>query len=273
MRLRNSFVLLAVVTAVTVLIGASSIAWADGLVANWRLSEASGSTSFADSSGNGNNGTLVGSDSVISMTGGSYPASPVGTGVYFNGVSGPNTYINVPYNAALSPTTDLTLSAWVYIPNTLSSSSPKEPIFSLWNPTNTSTQGASGGNECYQFGPSLISTELSFRDYLGFGGDQYFNGGSSAYPSHKYTQNQWMLLTVVFDAGPVGQNTNYMTVYENGQVWHSGQFNLNLGGDPTKLYGQERSGGPLAVAGGGVTSTANEWLGGLSDLGIWNVRG
>ena len=53
-----------------------------------------------------NSGTLVGSDSVVSMNGGSYPASPVGTGVYFNGLSGTGNYVSVPYNAAMSGTTE-----------------------------------------------------------------------------------------------------------------------------------------------------------------------
>ena len=104
MRVYKSCLCLLALAALAVWAGASGIARADDLVANWMLGEPSGSSSFADASGNGNTGTLVGTDSVVSMNGGAYLASPVGTGVYFNGLSGKDNYVNVPYNPALART-------------------------------------------------------------------------------------------------------------------------------------------------------------------------
>jgi hypothetical protein len=274
MRVYKKCFCLVAFAALAVLAGASNVARADGLVANWMLGEPSGSTSFADASGNGNTGTLVGTDSVVSMTGGAYPASPVGTGIYFNGLSGEDNYINVPYNPALSPTADLTLSAWVYIPNALTGAAPKESIFGIWNPSNNNSQNAPGGNECYQFGLSLNASLLEFRDAGGAAGDQYFGDlyTSATYPNHKYTQGQWMLLTAVFDQGPVGQSVNYLTVYENGEVWHSGEYNVSFPAPGPIPLLPAQSAQPLQLAGGANgTATGNEWLGGLSDLGIWNV--
>ena len=96
MRVYNKYFCLVALVLLVVLAGASGIARADGLVANWPFNGPSGSTSFADASGNGNTGTLVGTDTVTSV-----PA-PIGTGLYFNGLSGTGNYISVPYNAAMS---------------------------------------------------------------------------------------------------------------------------------------------------------------------------
>ena len=105
MRVYNKYFCLVALVLLVVLAGASGIARADGLVANWPFNGPSGSTSFADASGNGNTGTLWDRH----MT--SVPA-PIGTGLYFNGLSGTGNYISVPYNAAMSGVNvnDLTIS-------------------------------------------------------------------------------------------------------------------------------------------------------------------
>ena len=51
------------------LVGLATEVRADGLIANWKLNEPAGSTSFADSSGNGNTGTLYGTDTLTTIAG------------------------------------------------------------------------------------------------------------------------------------------------------------------------------------------------------------
>ena len=60
------------------------------LLANWAFNGNGGSagTTFTDLSGNGNTGTLYGSDTVTNMAAKGYPAAPVGGGLYFNGATG-----------------------------------------------------------------------------------------------------------------------------------------------------------------------------------------
>ena len=83
------------------------------LLANWAFNGNGGSagTTFTDLSGNGNTGTLYGSDTVTNMAAKGYPAAPVGGGLYFNGATGTGNYIGVPYNSQFSGTNDLTVSA------------------------------------------------------------------------------------------------------------------------------------------------------------------
>ena len=252
MNLWKASVCLATLTVLALWVGASDVARADDLLANWMFNQLSGSTSFADSSGNGNTGTLVGSDSVVSMNGTTYPASPVGTGLYFNGLSSTGNYVSVPYNSALSGMGDLTLSAWIYLPAALTSSSPKEEIFNLWN--------QNGGAECYQFGFGFAASWLTFRDPGGNGYDQYF------VTKNHQTPGQWMLLTAVFDQGTPSTAVNWLTIYENGAVERSGEYNLKAPPNGVIPLPSANTGQPLELAGGD-----NEWNGGLSDLGIWNT--
>ena len=253
MRSRNSFVLLVVLGALTVLIGTSGIARADDLLANWMFNEPTGSTSFADSSGNGNSGTLAGPDSVVSMNGGAYPASPVGTGVYFNGLSGTGNYVSVPYSSAMSGMMDLTLSAWVYIPTPgLTSSSPKEEVFGLFN--------QNGGNQCYQFGTGFLDSWLAFQDG-GTGGP----GFDTQFVSNQ-TPGHWMLLTAVYNGGSPSTAVSWMDIFENGVCVRAGELNLYGFVNGTIPIAAAKSGQPLELAGGD-----NEWNGGLSDLGIWST--
>ena len=158
------------------LAGLASQVRADGLIANWKLDEPAGSTSFADSSGNGNTGTLHGADSLTTIQGPYGPSGP--TALDFNGVAGnlsntatvggsntgapvvnPNpTYIGVPYNPTLSGQeinggswlglTGLTISAWIYLPTGWSNSSQGSEIMSYYPP---GTEGSTPG-QVYQLG-------------------------------------------------------------------------------------------------------------------------
>ena len=131
------------------------------LLADWAFDGNGGGagTTFTDSSGNGNTGTLNGTDTVTDMAAKGYPASPVGGGLYFNGATGAGNYIGVPYNSQFGGMNDLTVSAWVYFPSgfTASSITQKSDIFSLWN--------QNGGNQAWQFGFGYIAAPLSWMTY------------------------------------------------------------------------------------------------------------
>ncbi|MBI3231684.1 MAG: fibronectin type III domain-containing protein [Candidatus Doudnabacteria bacterium] len=77
-----------------------------GPVGYWKLDDASGTTT-ADSSGNGNNGSLT--------NGPVWTTGKVNGGLSFDGV---DDYVLIPNSPSLSPTTAITLTAWVNISNT-----------------------------------------------------------------------------------------------------------------------------------------------------------
>src|SRR5206468_9777237 len=72
-----------------------------GLIAYWKFDEGSGTT-VADSSGNGNTGTLV--------NGPVWTAGQVGNALFFDGI---DDNITVPDSASLDLSSSFTLSAWV----------------------------------------------------------------------------------------------------------------------------------------------------------------
>lgn len=77
----------------------------DGLVGHWKLDETSGTTAV-DSSGNGNDGTMVGG-----MSGSNTVDGMVSTAIHH---TNSNHYIQIPHSATLNVTgNQMTLSAWV----------------------------------------------------------------------------------------------------------------------------------------------------------------
>jgi len=77
-----------------------------GIVGLWHLDEGSGTTA-SDSSGNGNDGTLLPMGSEPTWTSGKY-----GNALSFDGV---DDYVQVPDSATLRLTSNMTVEAWVYI--------------------------------------------------------------------------------------------------------------------------------------------------------------
>lgn len=73
----------------------------------WRLGDATGSTTAADSSGNARTGTVSGA--TFQSTAVTYPAARNKAATF----DGSNDYISVPYVAALAPTAAVTVETWV----------------------------------------------------------------------------------------------------------------------------------------------------------------
>jgi hypothetical protein len=74
-----------------------------GLVGHWRLDEGR-TRSTADSSGNGNTGSLIGAGGPSWITG------IISNALRFDGK---DEYVNVPYNGTLAITADITIAAWI----------------------------------------------------------------------------------------------------------------------------------------------------------------
>jgi hypothetical protein len=235
------------------------------LLADWGFDGNGGGagTTFADSSGNGNTGTLEGTDTVTSMAAKGYLAAPVGGGLYFNGATGTGNYIGVPYNSQFGGMNDLTVSAWVYFPSgfTASSITQKSDIFSLWN--------QNGGNQAWQFGFGYIAAPLSWMTYSIAGdynnyGQYYWTANSAGTQGPTATPGQWQLLTYTYDGGSSSTAAGLFSMAADGVVFAAGE--TNPGGYPAQRpLPQAAVGQMLELAGGN-----NGWLGGLADLAIWN---
>ena len=89
--------------AIVLMLGYTAFAGQAGLVGYWRFDEGQGATAF-DSSGNGLDGTLQG--------GPTWVEGFIGGALDFNGSSA---YVEVPNNALLNLTTEITIAAWTYM--------------------------------------------------------------------------------------------------------------------------------------------------------------
>jgi len=72
------------------------------LIGWWRFDEGSGTTAY-DSSGNGNDGTLIGNPQWV--------AGKIGGALEFNGI---DSIIDIPYSQNMTPSEGTTMSAWVF---------------------------------------------------------------------------------------------------------------------------------------------------------------
>ena len=144
MKYRSALRLACVATAVIVWVGWSGTAAADGLIANWTLNDLGspgtagtpGVTTFADATGNGHTGTLVGSDPLSSVS------AVIGTGAQFGGNAAAD-YISVPKTSDLGGMNTLTLSAWVNIP---SAQNGFHMVFDMYD------NDGENGNQVYELG-------------------------------------------------------------------------------------------------------------------------
>ena len=117
------------------------------LLADWAFDGNGGGagTTFTDASGNGNTGTLNGTDTVTDMAAKGYPAAPVGGGLYFNGATGDRQLHRRALQLAIRRHERPDRQRWVYFPSgfTASSITQKSDIFSLWNQNGGTRPGSS----------------------------------------------------------------------------------------------------------------------------------
>jgi hypothetical protein len=153
---------------------------ATGLVGYWTFDEGSG-TVAADSSGNGNAGTLV--------NGPAWTSGQINSALQFARSS--SQYVNVPDSSVLQIVGSWTVSAWLK----MSSAPPDYSMIVAKNGvgTNYSLQVNPSGDVCayfdngVAFGPSVCSTPLNL--------------------------NQWYLGTAVWDS-----SSRLLSIYVNGQI-------------------------------------------------------
>jgi hypothetical protein len=175
--------------------GYSAAVGADSPTAYWRLGEAAGSSTALDSSGNGKNGTYSGGTGLgaAGAVGGS------DTALNLDGSSG---YMEAPSSATLnSPSTGLTLEAWVKPPSASSSA------FSSQRPV-VLKSFTSHSNPYYQYGIFLWDDTSHPKDVsvvLAVGGSyvRYDFAGTG------WTYDAWNHLVVTWDGSTV-------TLYRNG---------------------------------------------------------
>ena len=276
------------------LVGLGHPAQADDLLANWKLNEPAGSTTFADASGNGNTGTLMGTDTLTTIPGPFGAAGP--TALYFNGVLGnventatstsgaavnnpTPTYIKVPYNAALSGSTvngvltgynALTLSAWIYLPaNWTYNGSGASPGSEMVCYSAAYQAGYPG--QVYQLGDGYQAGNLRKMAFMGNGAGPTPMAAIDQSYSTNATPGKWQLVTAVYYGGNNSTAVGIYDLYENGVLTVADQGFPNGGFNSPVPLVTANPGEPLVLANGyGIKD--NEWLGGLSDLGIWNTQ-
>lgn len=141
-----------------------------------------------DSSGNGNNGSLV--------NGATYAPGIVGQAYSFNGSS----YVQVPDSASLDVTTEFSMDAWIY-PTALHNGVAQGGVISKI--------GGGGGNNGYQMGITSNNTEIYCQ----------FNAAGEPWP-----QNQ--LITPIPFGIPMNQWSHIACTYDNSvlKIYYNGIF-------------------------------------------------
>jgi hypothetical protein len=177
---------------------------ANGIVAAYGFEAGSGTT-VADSSGNGNNGTIA---NATWLTTGKF-----GNALNFNGTSA---RVNVPDSASLHLTTGMTLEAWVN-PSTVNSNW-RDVIYK--------------GDDNYYL--EATSTNASRPDAGLIAGGTY----ADVYGTAALAVNAWSFLTETHDGATVRLYVNGTQV---GSTPHTGNIStstnqLQIGGD--RIYGQ-----------------------------------
>jgi hypothetical protein len=270
MRLRVTATIAIVVFAAALCVGTSGAARADGLVANWVLGDAGASgtlangQSIADSGPNGYTGTavLASGDAITGMAG------EIGNGLYFSGAE-LDSYLSMPYDStgtslgsySLSQRTGaLTYSVWVNIPAQSYNTVTKVAV-SLPGDYYLDTYA---GLSRYELGFSFNNNPVAYDAYLPDpSGNKTFGlrtDGSG------WVANTWELLTVRYWEGNVGQDQSVADIYVNGKYVGFGSWMNGIGNFVA----------PLAVATsnltiGNVSGGAQDWYGGLNDIGVWHT--
>ena len=142
----------------------------NGLVGYWKFDETSGATS-TDSSGNGNNGTLV--------NGPSWVSGKVGGALSFNGTT---QYVSVADNTSLNLTNAITISFWLY---QTSNYAPDGYIVTIYK------------NDMNGYMPRINNGTFD----VAMAGNYHRNSGGAA------RLNTWLLGTITYDGTTI---TNYI---------------------------------------------------------------
>ncbi len=275
---------LTLVLSAAVLIGLAPQAQADGLLANWLLNQPASSTSFPDSSGNGNTGTLVlgTGDTVSTMTGPFGASGPtalnMNTAEATNGnlSSSSPTYINVPYNAELSVShysgstpvgyNAVTLSAWIFLPSNWVASgtgvSPGSEVISLSN--NSESTG-----QIYQMGDGAQSVNNRKFD-IEAGPFTATDTNFLTVPGGGATPGSWELATFVYYGGNSNTAQGIVDLYFNGVLQYATAS--TAGGANGAIPLPVATAGEALTIGNGYGIRDNEWYGGLSDLAVWGIQ-
>ena len=262
---RSILLLLLVAIAITL----APRAQASTLVANWQFSEAAGATSFTDSTGNGHTGSLVGTDSLGTMTGPFGASGP--TALYFHGATG-NTvatgadYISVPYSSVLSGMNAMTVSAWIYMPTGATKSSPASEMISCM-------ASATGSANVFDFGDGYtVNDRMYFYGNAPGGANDmyYWTGGtiSGVTVPIQASPGAWQLVTAVYNGGTSSTAEGYSFLYVNGVLWAEAAG--PVGGGNGVIPMASATVGQCVYLANGSRTRDNEWNGGLSDLAIWN---
>lgn len=167
-------------------------------------------TSWYDSSGNNNKGTLINGPTFNSSNGGS---------IVFDGI---NDYVSIPYNSIFNPSTSVTFSVWIRL--TISDANIRNPI----------ELGASA-DELYYI---LWRADLSPKRW-GWGLRQSNNTYvETTTTATNWSINTWYNLTVVANA-TAGQVYFYYNgildsgIAYNGTIKQNASATLSLGSDPS----------------------------------------
>jgi hypothetical protein len=171
-------------SAKSVSAGGTTLAGIPNLVAHYNLDEGVGAAVY-DSSGNGNNGAITGTP-VWSNSG------KTGGALAFDGATN---LVTVPSSSSLSPTTGMTLEAWVN-PAVL----PPADVSAL---IGKSLDGTMTGEQCFAL--ILTASDVDF-DLQTAAGMNLFSGGTQALPL-----NTWTHLALTYDGAGI------VTLFVNGQ--------------------------------------------------------
>ena len=187
------------------------------LVGYWRLDDAAGSATARDSSGWGNNGTLVGLDPATAwVTGG-----PEGGALSVQG----NGYVNVPVSPSIdSITTEVTVAAWMFLTS---------PVMANTYSTAISRQIGTGFGQHYHLSVNDQQQAILFITTATAG--QQVIGGPPNFP-----QTTWVHLAGTYDG-------SQMHLYVNGAEVASqavtGSFAAET--NPVVLSGNGNGGPPV----------------------------
>jgi len=241
--------------------GSSPVGW-------WKLDDGSGLTA-ADSSGNGNDGTL------INMAGNEWTSGHVGGALEFDGN---NDYIDCGNDDSLNITDEITMSAWINMSARPAKDDWADIAFKV------------GAYSLYLFGQKDTETVVAAYFVLDTGTIDTGKDGDIKLPL-----NSWVHVAVTFDgtdakgyvngeldftkkeAGTIDTTTNPFTIVDTDGEYYEGfvddvrVYNRALDGDEiTALYNGEEPGGSGVTVSGGAGYVKQSAAGGsgISDFSL-----